>query len=304
MTKTIYVWRAVRLVGYGPTRPTLVLPAGTPGFQTGLGVMALFTSVRQGQRVPGGVASVPQGTVPPNDQIPDANQGTFYSGMSNIDVEIGDGNPAAVGGSLSRGAARHPQPHGLPHGLRFRGAVSNRQPGRSPTVLRRPLRHPHREHNAVLAVHAARFGVRRPARRGHPPDLAGLTVIRTTFRNVPTAIEIDRDYSNQLWVKDSRFENVSHAAVVISNEKNALTQVGVDNAVCANVPVFARFRESGRTEVGVGPMYRVTAFNHGLVIPASGRTGRLDTTYRTEKLAELPRLCRPRFALCPRRIAG
>ena len=46
-----YVWRAVRLVGYGP--PSIArVPAGTPGFQKGIGVMALFTSIRQGQRVP------------------------------------------------------------------------------------------------------------------------------------------------------------------------------------------------------------------------------------------------------------
>jgi hypothetical protein len=47
-----------------------------------------------------------------------------------------------------------------------------------------------------------------------------------------------------LWVKDSRFENVSRAAVVISNERNATTQVGFENVVCAKVPLFARFRES------------------------------------------------------------
>ena len=120
-TNTIYVWRAVRLVGYGPTRPMFVLPAGTPGFQKGMGVMALFTSVRPGQRVPGGVASRPQGTVPPNDQIPDANQGTFYSGMSNIDVEIGDGNPAAV-------AIRfHVAQHGILSHMDFRTGRASRR---------------------------------------------------------------------------------------------------------------------------------------------------------------------------------
>ena len=38
----------------------------------------------------------PPGSVPPNDRIADANQGTFYPGMTNIDFEIGRGNPAAV----------------------------------------------------------------------------------------------------------------------------------------------------------------------------------------------------------------
>lgn len=288
VTKTIYVWRAVRLVGYGPTRPTLVLPANTPGFQAGMGVMALFTSIRQGQRVPGGVASPPQGTVPPNDQIPDANQTTFYSGMSNIDVEIGDGNPAAV-------AVRfHVAQHGILSHMDFRtgsGLAAVYQIGNQSDHLKF-----YGGRYGILTENTTPYwpftlldsvfdGQRDAAIREH---LAALTVIRTTFRNVPTAIEIDRDYSDQVWVKDSRFENVSNAAVLISNEKNALTQIGFENAVCDNVPVFARFRDSGRTEAGAGRTYRVTAFNYGLFIPPSGGTGRLDTMYRTERLTALP----------------
>ena len=304
VTKTIYVWRAVRLVGYGPTRPTLVLPAGTPGFQKGMGVMALFTSVRPGQRVPGGVASRPQGTVPPNDQIPDANQGTFYSGMSNIDVEIGDGNPAAV-------AIRfHVAQHGILSHMDFRtgsGLAALYQIGNQADHLRF-----YGGRYGILTENTTPYwpftlldsvfdGQRDAAIREH---LAGLTVIRTTFRNVPTAIEIDRDYSDQLWVKDSRFENVSHAAVVISNEKNALTQVGFENAVCADVPVFARFRESGRTEAGAGPTYRVTAFNYGLFIPASGGRGASTRHTGPKSWRNCRRPRRPRFAPCRRRSAG
>ena len=48
-------------------------------------------------------------------------------------------------------------------------------------------------------------GQREAAIREH---MAGLTLIRDTFRNVPTAIDIDPQYSDQLWVKDSRFENL------------------------------------------------------------------------------------------------
>jgi hypothetical protein len=288
VTKTIYVWRAVRLLGYGPTRPTLVLPASTPGFQKGLGVMALFTSVRHGQRVPAGVASPPQGTVPPNDQVPDANQTTFYSGMTNIDVEIGDGNPAAV-------AVRfHVAQHGILSHMDFRtgsGLAAVYQIGNQSDHLRF-----YGGRYGILTENTTPYwpftildsvfdGQRDAAIREH---LAALTVVRTTFRNVPTAIEIDRGYSDQLWVKDSRFENVARAAVVISNEKNALTQIGVENAVCSNVPVFARFRDSNRAETAVGRHYRVAAFNYGLFIPPSGGTGRLDTIYRTETLAQLP----------------
>ncbi len=61
-------------------------------------------------------------------------------------------------------------------------------------------------------------GQRDAAIREH---MAGLTLVRNTFRHVPMAIDIDPHYADQLWVKDSRFEDVSTAVVVISNENNA-----------------------------------------------------------------------------------
>jgi hypothetical protein len=98
LTRTLIVWRGVRVVGYGATRPVLVLPERTPGFHTGIGLMVRFTSAGPGSVRRPGAARVPfppPGLVP-SAEIPDANQGTFYSSMMNIDVEIGEGNPAAV----------------------------------------------------------------------------------------------------------------------------------------------------------------------------------------------------------------
>ena len=81
VTKTIYIWPGIRLIGYGAERPTLLLGANTPGFQQGPAYMVFFAGGR------------PAGNATP----PDANPGTFYSAMSNIDIEIQDGNPGAVG---------------------------------------------------------------------------------------------------------------------------------------------------------------------------------------------------------------
>ena len=54
VTRTLIVWRAVRVIGYGATRPVFVLPERTPGFQSGLGVMVHFTNARPGRgRRPG-----------------------------------------------------------------------------------------------------------------------------------------------------------------------------------------------------------------------------------------------------------
>ena len=44
LTRTIYVWRGVRVIGYGATRPVFVLADNTPGFQKGIGLMVMFTS--------------------------------------------------------------------------------------------------------------------------------------------------------------------------------------------------------------------------------------------------------------------
>ena len=82
LTKTVYVWPGIRLIGYGQSRPTLTLGANTPGFQEGDGkYMIHFTGGRP--KVAGG-------------PIRDANPGTFYSALSNVNMEIGKGNPAAV----------------------------------------------------------------------------------------------------------------------------------------------------------------------------------------------------------------
>ena len=81
LTKTIYIWPGIRLIGFGPERPRFVLSANTPGFQQGPAYMVFFAGGR------------PRTNAPPRDASP----GTFYSAVSNIDIEIDEGNPGAVG---------------------------------------------------------------------------------------------------------------------------------------------------------------------------------------------------------------
>src|SRR5580658_6133480 len=104
ISHTLLVSPGVRLFGVGATRPVLVLGSHTPGFQRGVGSMVVFTGGRRGDPVrtgPGpGEARVPfppPTLVPFDPKVADANSSTFYSVMSNIDIEIGPGNPAATG---------------------------------------------------------------------------------------------------------------------------------------------------------------------------------------------------------------
>src|SRR4029079_8838746 len=103
LSRTIYVWPAVRVIGWGARRPVFVLGDNTPGFSSGVADMVIFAGFRLGadassrpERPGFRVPFPPPGSVPPNPNIADANPGTFYSAMSNIDFEIGKGNAGAV----------------------------------------------------------------------------------------------------------------------------------------------------------------------------------------------------------------
>src|SRR5260370_5467969 len=101
LTATVYVWGGIRVIGFGPRRPVLMLGDNTPGYndKTQEKYMVFFSGNRLGTRSAGAPATAPN--VNPAGGRPaatrDANGGTFYSAMSNVDIEIGDGNPGAGG---------------------------------------------------------------------------------------------------------------------------------------------------------------------------------------------------------------
>ena len=296
ITRTLYIWPGVRLFGVGKTRPVLLLAPDTPGFQKGVGSMVFFTGNQPNGAAPGpggsplrGKVPVPPPTsVPFNPDIADANSGTFYSALANVDFEIGAGNPAAtavrahtaqhsylahIDFHLGSGLAGIYQVGNLGMDLRFFGGrygilTEKTSPAWQYTLLDSSFE-----------------GQRDAAIREHE---AGLTLVNTVFRNVPVGIEIDRGYGDWLWGKDVRFENVSKAGVIISNEGNAYTQIGFDNAVASGTPVFARFRDSGKTVPGLAPRYRVKEFTYGLTLPRLGQPGSYETRMDAAPLAKLP----------------
>jgi hypothetical protein len=289
LTRTIYVWPGVRVIGYGAERPTIVLGTSTPGFQKDIGVMVMFAGWTPAEVARmGRVPFSPPGTVPPNNAIADAHPSTFYSAMSNIDFEFGEGNPAAV--AIRMHAAQHAflshMNFHIGSGLAALTEVGNEGEdlhffgGRYGILTDKTS--PAWQYTLIDSTFD---GQRESAIREHE---AALTLIRDSFSNVPTAIDIDPEYSDELWVKDCRFKNVSGQALTISNEKNPMTEIGFENAVLENVPVFARFRESGRTVEGKGKIYEVSSFNYGLIVGMEGTMGTIDTIYEAKPLGSLP----------------
>ncbi|WP_372934931.1 glycosyl hydrolase family 28-related protein, partial [Mariniphaga sediminis] len=80
ISKTIYVPKAIRMIGYGKNRPEFILGKRTDGYQDEYNYMFWFTS----NLVEGG------------EEPRDASAGTFYSAISNIDFRIEAGNPKAI----------------------------------------------------------------------------------------------------------------------------------------------------------------------------------------------------------------
>jgi hypothetical protein len=292
ISRSLLIPIAVRLYGVGRTRPVLLLGANTPGFQQVVGHMVIFTGTDTYNV--GKVAMPVPGAVPfstePDKAVRDANSSTFYSALSNIDFEVGAGNPAATGvrmhtaqhSNLSHidfrmgpGLAGVYQVGNIGYDLRFYGGrygilAEKTSPAWQFTLLDSTF-----------------DGQRDAAIREHE---AALTLGNTEIRNTPVGIEIDRGYGDWLWGADVRFENVSKAALIISNENNVQTQVGFERVSADNVPVFAHFRDSGKQLAGKGRRYQVSQFNHGLKLDGPGQPGRFDTNYQGAAQTASPRV--------------
>ncbi|NWF83547.1 MAG: gluconolaconase, partial [Bryobacteraceae bacterium] len=288
ITRTIYVWPGIRVIGYGPNRPVIVLGDRTPGFQEGIGVMVFFAGFRPtgGPRMFRGIT--PPGTAPHNPSISDANPGTFYSGMSNVDFEIGEGNAGAVA------VRAHFAQHGILAHMDFRlgpalagihdagniGEDLHFHGGRYGILTKKPS--PAWQYTLVDSTFE---GQREAAIRTNE---AQLTVLHCEFRNVPTAVLIDEKYSEWLWIKDSRLERVSGPAIIISNEGSRLTQINVEDVYASSTPVFARFRESGKALTGAGAAYHVKSLTHGLTLAGMGAVGVTKTNFNAVPLQAMP----------------
>ena len=273
LSRTVYIWPGIRLIGFGPTRPAFVLAANTPGFQQGPSYMLFFAGARP-------IANGP---------APDANPGTFYSAISNIDIEIQDGNPGAVGirahyaqhcflahmdFQIGSGLAGIHDGGNVAQDLHFYGGqygiwTRKPSPGWQFTIIDATFEG---QHEAAIREHEA-----------------GLTLIRPQFKNVPTAISIDAQYSDELWVKDGRMENVTGPAIIISNENSARTEINMESVICRQVPVFVAYRESGKHIAGSAEMYEVKAFSHGLHYEDIDRVPAIQDVYETSVLSALPK---------------
>lgn len=278
ISDTIYIWPGIRLIGYGAERPVIVLPANTRGFGDAAQekVMIFFAGRR------------PRDPLADKSSIPDANPGTFYSALANVNVEIKDGNSGAVGVR-----ARYAQHCFLAHmdfhlgsalaGIHEGGNVvedvhfyggthaiwtSKPSPGWQFTLIDCSF-----ENQRAAAILERE---------------AGLTLIRPHFRHVPTAVEIESGWADQLWAKDARLEDISGPAFIFGMEKNPRNQINLEGVTCQNVPVFAALSDSGKRIAAPANIYAVTNFSHGLHFAGIGASPEIETRFAATPLSAMP----------------
>jgi hypothetical protein len=285
LTNTVYIWPGIRVIGYGAQRPVLGLPAHTPGFQdpSQEKVLCFFAGARPGfgraRRANPQTARGP---------VPDANPGTFYSALANVDFNLEEGNPGAVAVR-----ARYAQHCFLAHidfhlgsalaaiheagnlaedircfGGRYAIWTSKPSPGWQFTV-----------------VDSLFEGQQESAIRERE---AGLTLIRPCFRRLPTAVALESGCADELWVKDARFEELSGPAFLFGVEHNPRNEINLEGATCRAVPVFAALRESGKRFTAPSEAYVVNTFSHGLRYADLSAVPRMQTAFDAAPVSQLP----------------
>ncbi len=253
ITKTIDVWPGVRVIGFGKTRPVFYLGEKTPGFDEGEGKYMVWLCGGRGRDGTG---------------VRDGTPGTFYSAFSNIDIEIGSGNPAAIGMRfhvaqhcyvshvdfrIGQGKAGMQQASNEAHDLHFYGGEYGIITATSPPSW------------PFLLADSTFEGQRKA---GINTIQNGMTLVRCTFKKEPCAVEVTKDKWESLWMKDCRLEDISGPAIVIGEEGQARSRYNLEDVLCRNVPVLAAY-PSGKKVAAPGGRefkgpYAVGEFSYGL----------------------------------------
>ncbi len=254
LSKTIYVPACVRVIGYGKTRPQFVLTKHAPGFgmndpQQGKGP-AIFWFISGGHR-------------PGSDRIADANSGTFYSSMLNVDITIEEGNEHASAirahfaqhcsishvnievGTARAGivdAGNHLEDVTI-HGGDYAIDTDKSSPGWPIMVMNSTFT---RQRKSAILTHEG-----------------GLTMVRVIIKDTPRAVEVKQGSTDRLFMEDCILENVRQTGLILSEAKNGATQINLRNIQCKQVPVFAVERDADYKVDGKGKTYRVKSLTAG-----------------------------------------
>jgi hypothetical protein len=255
ISKTIYIPKAVRLIGYGKERPLIVLAENSPGYQE---------PVEEDKGKARYMFWFTDRAVTADQSVRDAGAGTFYSAICNINLKIENGNPQAVG--LRTHFAQHSfveyvmidagngkaglfDVGNVMHHVAFYGGEYGIYTTKTSPSWPMMMTDTYFEGQRKAAI---------MTREG------GLTIVRMKAKHMPVVIEIEENYNDRLFIEDSRFEHIGGPALIIGNKNNPTNQISLRRIDCREVPVLVYDRKHGNEIRGSGHIYRIKNYTHGV----------------------------------------
>jgi hypothetical protein len=301
ISKTIHVWGGIRLIGITKDgkRPEFILGDKTPGFQE-------VVKDEKGFEVPGYMFKFVSGRPAEGQPIRDGNPGTFYSAISDVDFRIGEGNPAAVG--IRFNVAQHCFITRIDFHIGSGRAGIDGTGNEAEDVKFFGGQYGIVTHSTSpswpFLLIDAKFEGQRAC--GIRTDWNTMTIVRASFKKMPSAVVIKEKQWEGLWMKDCRMEEISGPGIVIGDDATERTKVNIEDLACVKVPMFAELIPSGKklSGFGDGDLYNVADFMHGIKIPAPGDDGFMYTACECEfeALEAPPKMVSDIPALPPREL--
>ncbi|WP_202535119.1 MULTISPECIES: glycosyl hydrolase family 28-related protein [unclassified Streptomyces] len=263
LSAPIQVHDSVRIIGYGPSRPSFVLGPSTPGYSSGA-PRELFGFLR---RPLGGPVSY-------------ANNDTFGTALINLNIRIGPGNPDAMGVrfggaqlcllqdldiEVGDGLCGIDHNANLVHRVRIAGGQVGLRAwaasaGWQTTLL--DCRFTGQSHAAVTMGNDAK-----------------LVVIRAVIAKTPRAFEAAPDQPQHLYVQDTHLDRVSDVAVTLNDSaslpgsENDLirlsNQLTLLNCTTTSTPDLLLLTPSRTRTTAPAPNAHIRELTHGLRVESA-----------------------------------
>lgn len=256
VSQTIMIPRGVRIIGYGKNRPVFILADNAPGFdkpnETAKGgYNYLFWFVSE--------------IVEPMEEAYDANPGTFYSAISNVDINLGSGNEYAVA-------------------LRTHYAQNS------------VVSHMHIEVNSGMAaiydvgnfaadvsINGGKYGIiSTKCSPGWPFVMTdfrfanqsvaaiysrevGFSILRTYAVNTPKFLEVMDGFFEKVFIEDCVFEDMN-SVLNIAMDENSLTQINIVNTFLKEVESVVEYKDTGRVVPNEDNQCKIRKYIHGTTL--------------------------------------
>ena len=297
---TVQLWRGIRLIGFGASRPVFFVAENEAGFAGPQSRYVVHFRVNKPK---------------PGEELRDAQNTTFYSGIRNIDFRLGAGNPGLVACRfrvaqlcsledsdfhMSDNRAAVEMVGNEIERCRFFGGEFGILTGE--TVAYWPF-----------YLGDCRFSDQ--SRACVSTYRAGMTIVRTTLADAPYGVYVpNKERENhyveefeRLYLHDCRLENLSQAGISMNMVRYPQNWLHADRVYCRKVPrFFESFAHQYNKHIGVphiepdSPCYRADMDMGLLVDVRDGKTDRrFDVSYEVTPQDDLPAPSEPDYVSMP-----